>query len=58
MKNLHRGDFLGLPGSYVSGHFMALLAGLSLQYLSISGLVLYFRMWNGRRKSGKLKLFW
>ncbi len=44
MKKIHRGDLLGVPG-----RVMDLLAGLSLVYLSASGLWLYF----GRRKPAR-----
>ncbi len=52
-KKIHRGDFIGL-----SGRWMSLLTGLSLLYLSISGAVIYFELWNRRRQKGRRELFW
>jgi uncharacterized iron-regulated membrane protein len=52
-KSVHRGDFFGLPGRVIS-----LLAGLSMIYLSVSGIVLYVSMWRKRAKSGRKALFW
>jgi len=37
---------------------MNLLAGLSLLFLSVSGLTVYFDMWLKRRKSGRNSLVW
>jgi uncharacterized iron-regulated membrane protein len=52
-KSIHRGDFFGL-----TGRFMSLLAGLSMVYLSLSGIVMYWNMWKRRRAQGRKKLFW
>jgi uncharacterized iron-regulated membrane protein len=52
-KQLHRGDWMGPAGRYVD-----LLAGLSLLYLTISGLVMYFELWSRRRKAGRHGLLW
>jgi uncharacterized iron-regulated membrane protein len=53
VKNIHRGDFLGLPG-----RFMSLFTGLSLLFLALSGAAMYFDLWNRRRKAGHSGLFW
>lgn len=52
-KSVHRGDFFG-----VSGQVMSLLSGLSMVYLSISGIVLYMSMWRKRRQSDRKAFFW
>ena len=48
MKKIHRGDAFG-----VSGRVMDLFAGLSLIYLSISGIVMYVDLWRRRRRGGR-----
>lgn len=53
VKEIHRGDFFGLPG-----RFMDLFAGLSVIYLSISGGVMYFDLWRKRRRGGRAEMFW
>ena len=53
VKEIHRGDFFGLPG-----RFMDLFAGLSIIYLSISGGVMYFDMLRRRRRGGRTEMFW
>jgi uncharacterized iron-regulated membrane protein len=53
MKGVHRGDAIGLPG-----RLMSLFAGLSLVFLSLSGLVMYLDLWGKRRKLGRYGLFW
>jgi hypothetical protein len=52
-KQIHRGDFIGL-----SGRWMDLFAGLSIIYLSLSGAIMYFNMWQQRRRSGRKALIW
>lgn len=52
-KNVHRGSFFGL-----TGRMMDLFAGLSMLYLSISGVVMYCEMWNRRRRNGRTNPFW
>jgi hypothetical protein len=52
-KRIHRGDIFGLTGRWI-----ALLTGLSLAWLSLSGVVLYAEMWLRRRKTGRGELFW
>jgi len=49
MKQIHRGDWLGLPG-----RAMDLIAGLSLIYLSVSGVVMYVSTWLRRRHRGQV----
>ncbi len=53
MKRIHRGDVIGLPG-----RFMDLFAGLSLIYLSASGLWMYFDLWKRRKAQGRKQAFW
>ena len=53
MKKIHRGDAFGIPG-----RMMDLFAGLSLIYLSISGVVMYVDLWRRRRRGGRSALFW
>jgi uncharacterized iron-regulated membrane protein len=52
-KQIHRGDFFGLTGRWID-----LLSGLSLLYLATSGAVIYFELWNRRRKAGRRQLVW
>ena len=53
VKHFHSGEMFGLPGQA-----MNLFAGLSLLFLSISGIVMYLDMWLKRHKSGRLGLIW
>ena len=53
IKHFHSGEMFGL-----SGQMMNLLAGLSLLFLSISGIIMYFDMWLKRRKGGRNSLIW
>ena len=53
MKHFHSGEMFG-----VSGQTMNLFAGLSLLFLSISGLTVYIEMWLKRRKAGRGSFFW
>jgi uncharacterized iron-regulated membrane protein len=46
LKRLHRGDVLGLPGRWIS-----LITGMALLFLSASGAVLYFNVWNSKRST-------
>jgi uncharacterized iron-regulated membrane protein len=52
-KQVHRGSYIGL-----SGRWMDLFGGLSMVYLSLSGVVMYVEMWNRRRRSGRRALLW
>ena len=52
-KQIHRGSYIGL-----SGRWMDLFGGLSMVYLSLSGAVMYFELWNRRRRSGRRALLW
>ena len=53
MKEIHRGDFFGLPG-----RLLDLFAGLSLIFLCVSGLVMYVDLWRRRRRGGRTALLW
>jgi uncharacterized iron-regulated membrane protein len=53
IKHFHSGALLGL-----TARWMDLLAGLSLIYLSVSGLIMYLELWNKRRRSGRGSFFW
>ncbi|HVN99305.1 MAG TPA: PepSY-associated TM helix domain-containing protein [Steroidobacteraceae bacterium] len=53
MKHLHSGAMFGIPT-----RLMNLLAGLSLVFLSLSGIVVYVDLWWKRRKSGRGRLLW
>ena len=53
IKRIHRGDILGLPG-----RLLDVAAGLSLAFLSISGLLMYVDLLRRRRKAGRKGLFW
>lgn len=47
---IHKLDFLGN-----FGHFIGIFVGLSLSFFSISGIMMYFRLFAGRSKR---RLFW
>jgi uncharacterized iron-regulated membrane protein len=53
VKELHRGDYFGLTGRWLS-----LLTGFALLYLAVSGAIMYLELWNRRRSKGKRMLFW
>lgn len=53
VKHFHSGHMFGLPA-----RAMNLFAGLSLIFLSVSGLVMYADLWLRRRKLGRNGLFW
>jgi uncharacterized iron-regulated membrane protein len=53
MKHFHSGEMFG-----ITGQMMNLFAGLSLLFLSISGLVMYFDMWSKRKKIGRKSFLW
>jgi uncharacterized iron-regulated membrane protein len=50
MKQLHRGDYFGIPGRTLD-----LFAGLSMVYLSISGLVMYVDLSRRRRSAARFQ---
>lgn len=53
VKRIHRGDILGLPG-----RLLDVAAGISLAFLSTSGLLMYLDLLRRRRKAGRKGLFW
>ena len=53
MKKIHRGDIFG-----VAGRVMDLFAGLSMVFLSVSGLAMYVDLLRRRRRGGRKQLFW
>jgi hypothetical protein len=53
LKAWHRGNIAGF-----AGQFVGLFAGLALIVLSITGIFVYFNMWNARRRAGKRGFFW
>jgi uncharacterized iron-regulated membrane protein len=53
LKRIHRGDFLGM-----SGRWLVTVSALALVYLAISGLVLYYKAWIRRYRSGRPSLSW
>lgn len=53
IKNWHRGNFVGDWG--IS---LAVLNGIALTTLGITGVIVYFTMWNRRRRSGRAAFFW
>lgn len=53
LKAWHRGNIIGMPGQV-----LGLLVGLSLIALVVTGVVLYFKLWAARRKTGRAGFFW
>jgi len=53
MKQIHRGDALGIPG-----RLMDLFAGFSLVFLSASGISMYVDLFRRRRRAGRTQIFW
>jgi hypothetical protein len=53
MKQIHRGDIFGVPG-----RLMDVFAGLSLVFLSLSGLIMHVDLWRRRSRSGRKAIFW
>ena len=53
IKHFHSGEMFGL-----TGQFMNLFAGLSLLFLSVSGLTVYLDLWSSRRKAGRGAFIW
>jgi uncharacterized iron-regulated membrane protein len=52
-KQIHNGGMIG-----ISGRAMNLLAGLALFYLSLSGIVMYIKLWRRRAANGRKALVW
>jgi uncharacterized iron-regulated membrane protein len=52
-KQVHNGSMLGLTGRAIN-----LLAGLALFYLSVSGIVMYLKLWRRRAVNGRRALVW
>lgn len=52
-KSIHRGDWFGMTGRWAD-----VLAGLTMAYLSLSGIVMYATMWRKRAEGGRKALFW
>jgi uncharacterized iron-regulated membrane protein len=53
VKRIHRGDAFGIPG-----RLMDVFAGLSLVFLSTSGLYMYLDLLRKRRRVGRKQLLW
>jgi uncharacterized iron-regulated membrane protein len=53
LKQIHRGDIFGMPGRWLDT-----IGGLSLLYLILSGVVMYFQLWSRRRRAGRGALVW
>jgi uncharacterized iron-regulated membrane protein len=53
MLQLHRGDILGASGNWIS-----LACGASLFTLSVTGLIVYVRMFLRRASAGERHVFW
>ena len=53
IKDIHRGDFLGHVGAWIS-----LVISLLLVVMVVSGLTLYFKMLLVRKKTGRTDWFW
>ena len=53
IKAIHSGELFGMPG-----RLFETIGGLALVYLSVSGIVMYYRLWARRRDSGRTSLFW
>lgn len=53
VKHFHSGYMFGL-----TARWMNLFAGVSLIFLSVSGVIMYLDMWRKRRRVGRNNLFW
>ena len=53
IKKIHRGDYFG-----ITGRWFDLVSGLSIIFLCVSGGVMYYTMWNQRRRGGRKSLYW
>lgn len=53
VKQIHRGDAFG-----ITGRIMDFFAGLSLVFLSASGIYMYVDLLRRRRRGGRKQLFW
>lgn len=53
VKRMHRGDIFGL-----SGRVMDVLVALALLTLCVSSIVMYWQLWQARRRTGRKPPFW
>ncbi|MDE2339971.1 MAG: PepSY domain-containing protein [Alphaproteobacteria bacterium] len=53
LLRLHNGEMFGPVGQLIS-----MVIGLTLLFFAISGMWMYIKMYQQRRKSGRLKFFW
>lgn len=53
LKRIHRGDIFGMPGRWLDT-----IGAIALAYLTLSGIWMYGRLWNARRRSGRTALVW
>lgn len=53
IKHFHSGQLFGL-----TARWMDLFAGMSLIFLSVSGLTMYLELWGRRRKTNRRSFFW
>ncbi|HUO22993.1 MAG TPA: PepSY-associated TM helix domain-containing protein [Caulobacteraceae bacterium] len=53
MRRIHSGELFGAPAVFLTD-----LAGISLAFLSVSGVVVYVSMWSRRARAGRRDLIW
>ena len=53
MKQLHRGDYFGMPGRWLDT-----IGALAMVYLTVSGIIMYIQLLLRRRRIGKKELVW
>ncbi len=53
LLDLHRGEFAGAAGLWIS-----LACGVALTALSLTGLTVYVQAWRRRRANGQPSFFW